>query len=83
MLPEIPVIQQPASLLLPALTSLVGSTVIVITHNKEHRVRLTKMLENTGTFGQFQFVPIESETVRSRDVAAATPKDFDSIWSSI
>lgn len=83
MLPEIAAIHQPASLLLPALTSQVGSTVIVNTLNKEHRVRLTKMLENTGTFGQFQFVPIESETVRSKDVAAATPKDFDSIWSSI
>ena len=83
LLPEIAAIQQPATLLLPALTSQTGSTVIVNIHNKEHCVSLTKMLENTGTFGQFQFVPMESEPARIKDVAAVTPKDFDSIWSSI
>jgi hypothetical protein len=83
LLPEIGAIQQPATLLLPALTSQVGSTVIVNIHNKEHHVRLTKMLENTGTFGQFLFAPMESEPARVKDVATVTPKDFDSIWSSI
>jgi hypothetical protein len=86
LLPEIGTIQQPATLLLPALTSQVGSTVIINIHHKEHRVRLTKMLENTGTFGQFHFVPMESEPTRSKgskDSAAPTPQDFDSIWTSI
>ncbi len=83
LLPEIRTIQQPATLLLPALTSQVGSTVIINIHNKEHRVRLTKVLENTGTFGQFNFVPMESETTGNKDGTTATPKDFDSIWSLI
>ena len=85
LLPEIGAIQQSATLLLPALTSQVGSTVIVNIHNKEHRVRLTKMLENTGTFGQFYFVPMENESARikGKDGTAVIPNDFDSIWSSI
>lgn len=83
LLPEIGAIQQPATLLLPALASQVGNTVIVNIHNKEHHVRLTKMLENTGTFGQFHFVPLEKTPDRGKAGATATPKDFDSIWSSI
>lgn len=84
LLPEIGAIQQPATLLLPALTSQVGSTVIVNIHNKEHRVRLTKMLENTGTFGQYHFAPVSGDPAQIKDGAAASaPTDFDSIWSSI
>ncbi len=82
LLPEIGVIQQPATLLLPALTSQVGSTLVINIHGKEHRVRLTKMLENTGTFGQFHFAPLQAQP-SSIDDAQPEPKDFDTIWSSI
>ncbi len=84
LLPEISAIQQPATLLLPAMTSQVGGTVIVNIHNKEIQVRLTKILENTGTFGQFHFMPMEHAPIRSKDgTTIPAPADFDSIWSSI
>lgn len=82
LLPEIGAIQQPATLLLPALTSQVGGTVVINIHNKEHRVRLTKMLENTGTFCQFHFAPLQAQP-RTSDGTQPESKDFDSIWSTI
>ena len=83
LLPEIGPINQPATLLLPALTAQVGGAVIINIHGKEHRLQLTKMLENTGTFGQFHFAPSENQPTQNGGGSAAELKDFDSIWSSI
>lgn len=83
LLPEIGPINQPATLLLPALTAQVGGAAIINIHGKEHVLELTKMLENTGTFGQFHFAPSEQQPARSSAASAAELKDFNSIWSSI
>lgn len=83
LLPEIGPINQPATLLLPALTAQVGGAAIINIHGKEHALELTKMLENTGTFGQFHFAPSDHPSARGEAASAAELKDFDSIWSSI
>ena len=46
------------------------------------RVKLTKLVENTGSFAQFQFESLGMPEQSKRDKALATSpsKDFDEIW---
>jgi cyclic-di-GMP-binding protein len=83
LLPEIRAIGQPATLLTPALPYRVDDTVTVYSHGKETRVRLTKMVENTGTFAQFHFSPLETRSGRPRTGNGSQDPDFDAIWDSI
>lgn len=82
LLPEITSIQQQATLLLPSPPFKVGNTAFVNCHGKEVRVKLTRLLENTGSFAQFQFVSL-GEVIRPGQKNRSTktvPKDFDDVW---
>ncbi|MEJ2687787.1 MAG: hypothetical protein P8124_11380 [Gammaproteobacteria bacterium] len=83
LLPEIRAIAQPATLLTPALPYRVDDTVTVYSHGKETRVRLTKMVENTGTFAQFHFSPLETRNGLPRAGKSPQDPDFEGIWDSI
>jgi hypothetical protein len=82
LLPEIASIQQQATMLLPSPPFRAGDNIIVDCQGKHVRVELTKMVENTGSFAQFQFCSKgEIEPQRNRHLAPAhRPKDFDDIW---
>ncbi|HHO68003.1 MAG TPA: hypothetical protein ENK12_03130 [Gammaproteobacteria bacterium] len=80
LLPEIASIQQQATLLLPSPPFRPEDTAIVNCHGKEIRVRLTKLVENTGSFAQFQFAPLGEVDKPGKRRTAATPQDFDDIW---
>ena len=82
LLPEVASIQQQATLLLPSPPFGVGNTALVNCHGKEVRVKLTKLLENTGSFAQFQFASL-GEVVRpghKNGSSKPVPKDFDDVW---
>lgn len=84
LLPAIKTIGQPATLLTSALPYHVGDTVIVNSHGKETRVELTKLVENTGTFAQFQFRPLESDTQTGKPGPSLDSKaNFDTLWDQI
>ena len=59
LLPEIRVLNQPATLLLPSLPFRAGCTTILQQEANEERITLTQQLENTGSFAQFLFTPAE------------------------
>jgi len=80
LLPEIRALGQPASLLTPALPYRVNETVLVFSHGTEKPVRLTGLVENTGTFAQFHFMPQAGPAAGSRP---SDPTDFDGLWESI
>lgn len=80
LLPEIASIQQQATLLLPSPPFRPDDTAIVNCHGKEIRVRLTKLVENTGSFAQFQFAPLGEVNKPDKRRTAAPPHDFDDIW---
>jgi hypothetical protein len=82
LLPEIASIQQRTTLLLPSPPFKVGDTVIANCHGKDVRVKLTKLVENTGSFAQFQFESLGLIEQRKRLNPLTTPKprDFDGIW---
>ena len=58
LLPEIKAIKQPASLLLPSLPFRTGCISKLENRDKKETVILTRQLENTGAFAQYNFNPV-------------------------
>lgn len=85
LLPEIRALQQPATLLLTAPPFRVGASAIINSHGREVKVKLHKMVENTGSFAQFQFVTLE-ETERAaknpfqEEQETISASDLDEVW---
>jgi len=83
-LPEIRAIGQPATLVTPNLPYHVGDQVLVNSHGKEARVELTKLVENTGAFAQFQFRPLDSRSSGGQgDSGDGSESSFDELWEEI
>ena len=82
LLPEIATIQQRATLLLPSPPFNVGDTAIANCYGKDVRVKLNKLVENTGSFAQFQFESLGEIPAPKRSPAAKKPRprDFDDVW---
>ena len=84
LLPAVKAVGQPATLLTPALPYHVGNILMVNSHGKEARVQLTKLVENTGSFAQFQFRPLESHASTSEAPTGTGHTDeFAALWSQI
>lgn len=82
LLPEIASIQQRASLVLPSPPFKVGDTAIANCHGKDVRIKLTELVENTGSFAQFQFESLGEilPAGRARPKTSPDPGEFDDIW---
>ncbi|MBI5460635.1 MAG: hypothetical protein HY941_00430 [Gammaproteobacteria bacterium] len=85
LLPAIKTLGQPATLLTPALPYHVGDILMVSSHGQEARVELTKLMENTGSFAQYQFRPLDSQSaaVSATDTPAHKTDDFAALWSQL
>jgi len=83
LLPEITTIQQAATLLLPSPPFMPGDVAVINCHGKDVRVRLTQLLENTGSFAQFRFESL-GEVLQPKSLHASSrgskKPDFDDIW---
>ncbi len=82
LLPEIASIQQRATLLLPSPPFKVGHTAVANCHGKDVRVELTELVENTGSFAQFQYISL-GEIEQRNDMGAPAkkdPQDYDDLW---
>jgi hypothetical protein len=64
LLPEIKAIKQPASLLLPSLPFRSGCISTLENRGKKEAIILTRQLENTGAFAQYNYSAAE-ETAKS------------------
>jgi len=82
LLPEIASLQQQATLLLPSPPFKPGDMAIANCHGRDVRVRLTKLVENTGSFAQFQFTSLGEVAQPRTKKQARAPKaaDFDDVW---
>jgi len=82
LLPEIASLQQQATLLLPSPPFKTGDTAIANCHGRDVRVKLTKLVENTGSFAQFQFTSLGeiSRPQAKKPARAPKPTDFDDVW---
>jgi len=82
LLPEIASLQQPATLLLPSPPFKPGDTAIANCHGRDVRVKLTQLIENTGSFAQFKFTSLGEVSLPQVKKSAGVPKttDFDDVW---
>jgi len=86
MLPALPAINKPATLITPPVPFREGGKVTVRILGKQMQVQLTRQLENTGHFAQFQFEILDTMRTDAGDAGAAAAgdeTDYASIWSSI
>ena len=83
LLPELKSSEQPASLILPTLPFKVGDLIMVIDGNGERKAKLTRLLETTGAFTQFQFTYLSVRAIDEDSQQSTTNPDFDNIWSML
>ncbi len=85
LLPAIKALGQPATLLTPALPYHTGDILMVSSHGKEARVELTKIMENTGSFAQYQFQPLDSQSEAAPEPSDNADKadDFSALWTQL
>jgi hypothetical protein len=85
LLPEIRALEQPATLLLTSPPFRTGGTAIVNSHGRDVKVKLHKMVENTGSFAQFQFVTLTDNSSPAKnpfqEEQEPTPAaELDEVW---
>ncbi len=82
LLPELRSVKQPQTLITPSLYK-VGDKLELDIHGQSIKVKLTKLLESTNTFNQFQFSIIKTVKKIAPQDKMDRIKNFDSIWTSI
>jgi cyclic-di-GMP-binding protein len=84
-LPEIKQINQPTSLLAPRLPFRVGQKVSLMRNSKETRIQLTRKINSTAAFNQFEFRRLSSPKSDAESAANTESRDssFDSLWDSL
>ena len=87
MLPEIPAIRQPNTLITAASPWRVGNQVVINIMGKEKRIQLTAASQCTGLFSQFQFMLLDDHKKDEERADSSknweVDKDFTKIWSSM
>ena len=85
MLPELAAINQPHTLITGPVPYRVGNKLVINILGKRVNVELTKLLQNTGLFAQFQFAILSDKDKATVDNASdwSIDRDFDNIWTSI
>jgi len=82
LLPELRNVKQPQTLITQSLYQ-VGDKLELDIHGQSIKVKLTKLLENTSAFSQFQFSIVRTEKKVAPTDKLDRVKNFDSLWSSI
>ena len=81
LLPEIPAINQPTTLITAPVPWRVGNKLMLHILGKDLSVELSRQVQNTGLFAQFQFEFLESN--KPKQQSEQDEHDFGQIWSSI
>ena len=84
MLPELSAVNQPTTLITTAVPYRVGHKLVINILGKEILVRLSKQVQNTGLFAQFQFEIMEEQAaVLKGEHEDENAPDFSGVWTSI
>ncbi len=85
MLPELQAIKQAKTLITGPVPFRVGNQLTMHILGKPISISLTRQLQNTGFFAQFEFDMVEQKEEHNpeKDQHADEPDDFNSIWSII
>jgi len=82
LLPEIPAINQPAPLITAPVPWRVGNKLMLHILGKDVGIELSRLVQNTGLFAQFQFDFLESDKPKQQRTEQ-DEQDFGQVWSSI
>ena len=83
LLPENHSSGKPPTLLTPALPFNTGDKLVLGNSDGETEIRLTRLVESTGAFSQFQFRSINKRSEEDSADSQDQESDFDSIWTTI
>jgi len=87
MLPELPAVNQPTSLITTAVPYRIGHKLVINILGKEILIKLSKQVQNTGLFAQFQFEIMEEQGAIVHGGADNEEDDdnhdFSGVWNSI
>ncbi len=84
LLPELKATNQSATLITPAHAFQTGKEIILSTNSGTRHALLTESLENTSSFMQFIFMPVQVMSPEILAAAAQThDKDFELLWAFI
>lgn len=83
MLPELKNIKEPASLITSPVPWRVGNKIVINMLGKDVQATLTKSVQNTGLFAQFQFEIENAQKPPELDSTAPKEQEFNNIWSTI
>ncbi len=82
-LPEIKTIGQESTLITPSVKFSVGQRIVLMRNNKEHTIRLNKLVASTGCYFQFTFEdvkPLASGLSSGKIGDSSSDTEFDSVW---
>jgi hypothetical protein len=80
-LPELNGINQPATIITHAWHQ-TGETLIANVHGQKIPIKLTKQLESTGVFSQFEFTVLDTSEPKTKTTPHPDSSDiFESVWS--
>ena len=83
MLPELKNLKQPACLITSPVPWREGNKIVINMLGKEIPATLTKSVQNTGLFSQFQFDINTQNRPEEKAPKVEKEQDFNQIWSSI
>jgi hypothetical protein len=81
-LPRLAGIDQPATLITHAWHQ-TNDQLIANTHGHRTRIQLTKQLESTGVFSQFEFTVLDTSKETKAQPISDTDEGFDTVWKLI
>lgn len=84
LLPDMPAIGQPVTLLVPVVGFQTGAKVELVYGGRVSKIQLHRKVNSTASFGQYEFrIAGERSSPDSAASTASDAEDFNSIWSSL
>jgi hypothetical protein len=81
LLPEVGTSGQPSSFICPSVPFHVGDRLVLENGDSSREIKLTRLLESSGSISQFQFIYTDQQTVQTED--PTEEGDFDNLWSTL
>lgn len=86
LLPEVGTSGQPTSLICPSYPFSLGKTLLINDGESPREIKLTRVLESSGSISQFQFIHLdENATANNKDDSddLEDDSDYESLWSTL
>ena len=83
LLPKTNVPARPETLITSPANFKSGNHILLVTEQTQRKLRLTRRLDASAAFVQFQFIELDALAAGDENTETETPSDFDSLWSEL